>query len=202
MAEMPKEREEKFKDMRMTDPNIKRQLDKPQTWFVKYFPVRIKNAGEQEQAARQLVWNFKDGKASEAVAETAAVRMIEQYGNECRNIVFAPIPASSAEKNEIRYKAFCKRVCELTGAINGYEHVRVVGERLAVHENRKAEKEVRKVNIIEFDTEWWNGKQVLCFDDIITRGYSYAAYANQLEEYGARVIGGYFLARTHYNVNK
>lgn len=73
MAEMPKEREEKFKDMRMAAPNIKRQLDKPQTWFVKYFPVRIKNAGEQEQAARQLVWNFKDGKASEAVAETAAV---------------------------------------------------------------------------------------------------------------------------------
>lgn len=57
MAERPKEREEKFKDMIMTDPNIKRQLDKPQTWFVKYFPVRIKNAREQEQAARQLVWS-------------------------------------------------------------------------------------------------------------------------------------------------
>lgn len=188
--------------MRQTDPKIQEQLSKPQTWFVKYFPVRIKNAGEQEQAARQLVWDFKDGKASEVVAETAAARMREQYGEDCSHIVFAPVPASSAEKNEIRYKVFCQRVCELTGAINGYDHVHVVGERLSIHENRKTEKEIRKVNIIEFDTEWWNGKQVLCFDDIITRGHSYAAYANQLEEYGAHVIGGYFLARTHYKVNK
>lgn len=78
----------------------------------------------------------------------------------------------------------------------------MVGERLSIHEHRKTEKEIRKVNIIEFDTNWWNGKQVLCFDDIITRGHSYAAYANQLEAYGAHVIGGYFLARTHYKVNK
>lgn len=97
-AERPKEREEKtFRDMKQTDPDIQRQLDKPQTWFVKYFPVRIKNAGEQEQAARQLVWDFKDGKASIEVAETAAARMKEQYGEECRNIVFAPVPASSAD---------------------------------------------------------------------------------------------------------
>ena len=63
------------------------------------------------------------------------------------------------------------------------------------------EKEIRKVSIIEFDEKWFNGKQVLCFDDIITRGHSYANYANQLESMGANVIGGMFLARTHYRTN-
>src|SRR5574344_761497 len=86
-----------------------------------------------------------------------ASSMLQQYGAACSTIVFTPVPASTPQKNEIRYKAFCERVCELTGAINGYEHVRVCGERLAIHENRKAEKEIRKVNIIEFDEEWFNG---------------------------------------------
>lgn len=74
------------------------------------------------------------------------------------------------------------------------------GERLTIHENRKAEKEVRKVNIIEFDAAFFNGKSVIVFDDVITKGLSYATYANQLERLGANVLGGMFLARTHYKV--
>ena len=129
-----------------------------------------------------------------------AARMIEEHGDGCSQLVFIPVPASSVRKNEIRYMDFCKRVCELTGAINGYDHVRVCGERLAIHENRKAEKEIRKVSIIEFDEEWFRGKAVIIFDDVITRGISFGIYANQLESFGANVIEGIFLARTHYKV--
>ena len=126
--------------------------------------------------------------------------MTERYGTSCTNIVFSPVPASTDKKNEIRYKAFCQRVCELTGAINGYDHVSVSGERLTIHENRKAEKEIRKVNVIEFDSAFFNGRSVVVFDDVITKGLSYANYANQLESLGANVLGGIFLARTHYKV--
>lgn len=129
-----------------------------------------------------------------------AARMIEEHGSRCSQLVFIPVPASSVIKNEIRYMDFCKRVCELTGAINGYDHVRVCGERLAIHENRKAEKEIRRVSIIEFDEEWFRGKAVIVFDDVITRGLSFGIYANQLESFGANVIEGIFLAKTHYKV--
>ena len=128
------------------DESIRKQLEKPQTWFCKYFPKRIQNVGEKEIADRQLVYDFKDGRMT-------AARMIEEHGSRCSQLVFIPVPASSVIKNEIRYMDFCKRVCELTGAINGYDHVRVCGERLAIHENRKAEKEIRRVSIIEFDAE-------------------------------------------------
>jgi len=126
--------------------------------------------------------------------------MIKCFGSEVKNIVFACIPASSAAKNELRYKAFCHRVCELTGAENGYEHVRVCGERKTIHDNRKNEDEVRKANVVEFDEPFFDNKMVLVFDDVITKGLSYAKYANQLERLGACVIGGMFLARTHYKV--
>ncbi|MDO4171475.1 MAG: ribonucleotide-diphosphate reductase subunit alpha [Prevotellaceae bacterium] len=182
------------------DIELQRQLDKPQTWFCKYYPARIRNVGEKEIADRQLVFDFKDGRAYEEVAKRTATAMTERYGASCADIVFSPVPASSNEKNEIRYKAFCQKVCELTGAINGYDYVSVSGERLTIHENRKAEKEVRKVNVIEFDSDFFNGKSVVVFDDVITKGLSYAVYASQLESLGANVLGGVFLARTHYKV--
>lgn len=118
----------------------------------------------------------------------------------CKDITFVPVPASTSEKNELRYKAFCERVCELTGVINGYDHVKVTGGRLAIHENRKLEKEIRKVSIIEFDEIWFNGKNIVTFDDVITRGITWATYSDQLENLGAYVLSGIFLAKTHYKV--
>lgn len=47
------------------DIELQKQLDKPQTWFCKYFPARIRNVGEREIADRQLVFDFKDGRAYE-----------------------------------------------------------------------------------------------------------------------------------------
>ena len=94
---------------------LKRQLDKPQVWFYKYFPTRIKNVGEREINDRKVIFDFKDGKSFEQVAQRTAFAMNELCGLDCGNIVFSPVPASTSMKNEIRYKAFCKRVCELTG---------------------------------------------------------------------------------------
>ena len=37
-------------------------------WLMKYYPVRIKNVGEQQKADRQTIWDFKDGRAYEQVA--------------------------------------------------------------------------------------------------------------------------------------
>lgn len=182
--------------------DIKRQLEKPQTWFCKYYPARIRNVGEAEIADRQLVYQFKDGIAFEEVAQRTAKNMIEQYGERCKDIVFSPVPASTSEKNEQRYKAFCERVCELTGAANGFTHAKVSGGRLSIHDNRKTEKEVRLVNIVELDNDFYNGKAVVVFDDVITKGLSYAMFANQPETLGANVLGGIFLARTHYKVRR
>ena len=42
---------------------INEQADKIMVWFMKYYPVRIRNVGEQQKADRQTVWDFKDGRA-------------------------------------------------------------------------------------------------------------------------------------------
>ena len=72
----------------------------------------------------------------------------------------------------------------------------------AIHDYRKLEKEIRKVNIITFDEKWFCDKTIVTFDDVITRGITWATYSDQLEQLGAHVIGGIFLAKTHYKVNE
>lgn len=49
---------------KVIDENIQRQLDKKISFFVKYYPARIQNVGEDAKAARQLVWAFKDSRDS------------------------------------------------------------------------------------------------------------------------------------------
>ncbi len=185
--------------MTKLDENILRQLNKIKISFLKYYPVRIKNVGTEEQTARQIIWDFKDGKAFEKVAQMAAYHLNEQFGEQVKNIVFCCVPASSPEKNEIRYKDFSERVCELSGAINGYNHIQVLSERPTVHEHRK-DKEKNMVQVINFDEVFFKNKSCLLFDDIITKGISYSTFANLLEQFGANVLGGFFLGKTYYKI--
>lgn len=66
---------------------------------------------------------------------------------------------------------------------------------MAIHETANG-KHIEDTEVISFDADFFQGKQVIVFDDIITRGYSYAKFACQLEKFGASVLGGLFLAKT------
>ena len=182
------------------DKNIIGQANKVMVWLMKYYPVRIKNVGEQQKADRQTIWDFKDGRAYEQVALMTAKHLQELFGSRLTSIVFTCVPASTQEKNELRYKRFSERVCELTHAINGYPHMQVSAGRLAEHEHRKDETEARAAQMADYDTDFFKGKDVLLFDDIITKGISYATTAVNLEACGANVLGGLFLAKTFYKV--
>lgn len=190
---------------KVTDESIKRQLSKRMDFFLKYFPVRVRNVGEDAVEARQLVWAFKDARdnAFEKVAQMTAAHLVKICGDKIKNMVFVCVPASTQGKNESRYKAFCNRVSELCGILNGYSHVSVSGERLAVHEHRKdKEKTITKTQVVEFDESFFKGKDIYVFDDVVTTGTSYALFANQLETFGGNVLGGLFLGRTHYKYNR
>ena len=88
------------------DKNITGQANKVMVWLMKYYPVRIKNVGEQQKADRQTIWDFKDGRAYEQVALMTARHLQELFGSRLTSIVFTCVPASTQEMNELRYKRF------------------------------------------------------------------------------------------------
>ena len=56
------------------DESIRKQLEKPQTWFCKYFPKRIQNVGEKEIADRQLVYATLLSQLCHLVGTTVTLR--------------------------------------------------------------------------------------------------------------------------------
>lgn len=181
---------------------IKGQEDKELYSFFRYYPMRIKNVGIDGIFSRQMVYDFKAGIQQQAIAKCVAKELVKKYGRRVHNVVFSCIPASSQEKNEIRNKTFSALVCKLSGAIDGYSHVRVIGERTSVH-GTKVKKEVREERVkeqddIEVDASFFYGKNVCIWDDIVTTGTSFNHFTSQLEKVGAHVTNGLFLGKTSY----
>ncbi len=114
-------------------------------------------------------------------------------------MAFVCVPTSKREDYSTRFRAFCKRVSELSGIENGFSHVVVMQSRKAVHEHcRGKKKEEIRPQMIDFDIPFFKDKEVCVFDDVVTTGKSYARFANLLEENGANVVGGMFLGKTFY----
>ncbi len=153
---------------RLIDEGMIAQLSKKQGYFLKYFPARIRNVGEDAKEDRKLIYAFKDARddAYKLVAQMVDGYLKREYGEQVKDMVFLCVPASRQEVNKSRYKEFCKE------------------------------------SIMDFDKPFFKGKQVLIFDDIITTGGSYAIFAEEVEKHGAHVVGGLFLARTHYIYKK
>lgn len=50
--------------------------------------------------------------------------------------------------------------------------------------------------LVSADTDFFEGKNVILFDDLITTGATANEFAEELESAGANVLGAMFLART------
>lgn len=162
--------------------------------FYQYLPTRYE-ADKNQWAVRNLVWAFKAGRRSSIVARLVASYLRKTFGADCSNLTFVCIPASSAEKTISRYQAFCEEVSVISGCINGFGAVRVSGQRMAIHESRTA-KRVEDTHVVYFDRQALEGRRCIVFDDVITRGGSFARFSRGLEMFGASVVAGLFLAQT------
>ena len=188
--------------MNMVKVFIKGQEDKELSSFLRYYPNRIKNVGIDGIFDRQTIFDFKDGCNQPQVAQFVAKELVKKFGRKVSTVVFSCVPASSHERNESRNKAFSALVCQLSGAIDGFSHVKVSGERSEIH-GTKMNKEVRAKRLeeestIEVDANFFRNKKVCVWDDVVTTGTSFCAYTAKLESVGARVTNGIFLGKTSY----
>lgn len=110
-------------------PSLDRQWHKMMFSFFEYLPMQYRQATEREWQIRKMIWSFKDGKAYLNIAWMIANKLHQVFGDDVKNIVFACVPASSADKNELRYKGFASAVCKfqvLSMRMNIYVSVEIV----------------------------------------------------------------------------
>lgn len=150
--------------------------------FYKYVPKRFATADKGAESVRNFIYAFKDGRrdATDYAINLVSERLTKWYGVSCADYVLCCIPAATNAKYIRRFKRFADEVSKRTGIQNGTEHVNIFGKREAKHNN----------------PDFFNGKNVILFDDLITTGTTAEKFAEELEAVGANVLGAMFLART------
>lgn len=187
-------------------------------YFYDYYPSnRFRIVDKKAESVRKLIWAFKNDKkyVSETdnhkavcfVANILASKLKETFGENLRKLTFVCVPASTAKMTEERYKNFCEMVCSLTGMINAYPHIKIVKDKQSGHKNKKDYYtkffDASIADEIDLDSEFFNGKNVLLFDDILTFGKAISNFKIYLEVCNANFIAAITIGKTiPYNTFK
>jgi predicted amidophosphoribosyltransferase len=121
-------------------------------------------------------------------------QLIESFGRESwKYLTLVCIPASSNLDTERRFKDFSSMLCEETGMGNAYPYITVSQEVVPKSLGGTGRP------TLEFDTGFFKSKNVLIFDDIITKGLSMIRMKQKLEQLGATVIAGISIGKTFHH---
>ena len=206
-----KERVQREKEERKRNalPSLKRCVSSwkslacnfPYNFLLHYYPTTCDfEATEDEWDDRWLVWNFKNtpGKTSEEEHEEALDEVIPRltsllkntFGNYLDLLTLVCIPASSEANNNARFEDFSERLTNEMDMDNAFDHIQVVKDATPKHLGGAG------TPILHFDEDYFKGRYILLFDDVITKGNSMLRFKRKLEAHGATVIAGVSVGKT------
>lgn len=160
-----------------------------------YYPTSVtEKIDERDWWIRKLIWNFKYDSIKTSYEEkekanTEVMKMIQStlicsFGTHVKDLAFFCIPASTCEKYNKRFRTFSAQLCQETSMINCFDHIKYVCDSVAKHNGGFG------LPYVEFNKEFFKGKNVILFDDIYTSGKMMSYYADILSSLGAKVIAG------------
>ena len=168
----------------------------PHYFFYYYYPTRFTNVSADSQEARRLVYQFKDGVDHSRVKDLVVSKIRSSFSsNDISKLCFACIPASTRVVNQSRYEDFSREVSQILGMADAYNYIRITKEKTPAHLGGMDSAEYL------FDRAFFNGKFVILFDDIVTKGGSVGSMKQELEALGATVICVISIGRTFSDWN-
>lgn len=165
-------------------------VGKPYSFLVYYVPKRLDEYVSDESLFYQKrIWNFKDGINQQFFLDEVKKVFAQEFEHP-EEMTLVCIPASSNYSNNRRYGWFSESLCASLGMHNGFEHIEIVREKEPKHCGGSDSGEY------EIDASFFNGKKVILFDDVVTRGTSMREFAKFLEQAGASVECCFSIGRT------
>ena len=186
------------------------QSDLHHTYFLRYYPISLQDfeATNEEWFDRKTIWDFKNNPDKQEkhshiahdLALSFAIRktyeaLSKTFGDLLSELTLVCIPASSPLCTEMRYKEFSEQLCDKAHMSNAYPHITVKKETLEKHLGGEG----NDIDSIEFDWEFFKGRNIILFDDILTSGKSMRKYANLMSSHGAEVIACITLGKTFHH---
>lgn len=174
-------------------------------YFFDYYPYNLykDDATSSMWDAWKTVWNFKNdpSKNISSYAHSSAldtvINLVERalrsaFGSKTEHLTLVCLTASSQRKTELRFEEFSERVCSALNMTNAFSHIRVTEGGDAKHEGGDGVQEK------SYDRAFFNGKNVVLFDDVRTTGRSIEQERRILERLGAKVICVITIAQTKH----
>ncbi len=171
-----------------------------QNYFIEYVPSAYMHLcfdKEQQMANNQFVYDFKSGNkaASRYCGELLVHYLSTRYGKLLKDYVVVFAPCSSQAKYNKRFAYVAAMLRNILHVTTANEHVHIYGERKPLHNggSHNVSEEIYKVSV---DGDFFKGKNVILFDDLLTSGKTIGEFKRQLEAVGAYVEEEIFLGRT------
>ena len=148
---------------------------------------------------REKIWGFKNGNgidqewAINAVTEVLALRPYRYNGKSNPKLTFVCIPASTISSNNLRFKYFASGICNRLSLQNGFDYINIIKEKTPKHISGVESEAELKIN-----PSFFNGKDIILFDDIVTKGYSMYKLMQQLQAVNAKTVLCLSLGQTYY----
>lgn len=170
-----------------------------------YVPVHLTDNQQYTETddiiqVRQLVWNFKYSNhtvtpwmhvtAMCRVAEQLARHINQHFADVSDKLTLFCLPASSRDTSFLRYGEFSQYLCKMTGMQNSFPYVQFSADRIPAHLGGE------RINNYILDANYFSGRMIILFDDILTTGISVAQTKELLSQAGATVVAAYFIGRT------
>lgn len=164
---------------------------KPYTYFIHYVGTNCnKPVTIGTRRLRQEIWDFKKGKNQPWIRQAMALT-IEDTFDHPEELTLVCLPASNAFNHRLRFERFSNDLCQALGMTNGFDHLQILKDHTPTHEGGDLHD-----GYWHYDGEFFKGKQVLFFDDVITQGHHMKHFGDALEKLGATVVGGIFIGHT------
>lgn len=153
-------------------------------YFVRYYPVNKYGYMDEQD----FIFDFKNGLHSEYFSNVFAFAIFRLFGLTYKDTgksfleetIILPVPASTQEKQEKRYKKLFELISEKTGVGNGYEYIKIKNDVEAKHlSNTRTSLEEH----IEIDYSFMEHyKNIILIDDIITKGRTISEFADKFRD--------------------
>ena len=124
-----------------------------------YIPQRyMRHSSFEEQDVCRMILGFKDGR--NVYSRWAARQFAKALAAmELKNVVVVCIPASTTCAHVRRWKRFSQYLCQFTGAQNGFDRVKVSGNRKRAHVTGEYELCANIKHCVHIDNDFFRGKR-------------------------------------------
>ena len=160
---------------------------------LKYVPSYYEGLSEQQEAEQKTVMDFKNGIYDEDVCQWFLHTISSKIHNFESEFVVCFIPSSGGdEKTRNRFNTLYEYLKEKLPSEVYINDIGYIGERTPTH----IIGEDKDNNEIAISVDHFFGKSVILIDDVLTSGNTFESIADQLMDFGASNIYGWFLGRT------